>query len=234
MMNALASHYHLQCFMIEDDIYLKKGECACVTLPPAVFHCWARYLFTEWWMYLRHTTTWRFSLMSTTFIYRMVNVFPSHYRLQVFIIEHDIYLKNGECACVTLPPAVFHCWARYLFTEWWMYLRHTTTWRFSLMSTTFIYRMVNVLASHYHLQLFIVEHDIYLQNGECACVTLPPAVFHYWEQHLFFCSLLFQNKWKHYLVVESQIYNVNQVNVCKWFVAVIEHIRWLAILLSCY
>ena len=157
MMNVLASHYHLQCFMIEDDIYLRNGECACVTLPRTVFHCWARHLFTEWWVCFRHITACRFSLLSMTLICRMVNVLASHYRLEIFIIEYKFYLQNGECACVTLPAAVFHYWARILFTEWWMGLRHTTACGFSLLSTTFIYRMVNVLASHCHL--------------ECACVT---------------------------------------------------------------
>ena len=98
---------------------------------------------------------------------------------QFFIIDHNIYLQNGECACVTLPPASFHYWARHLFREQRMYLRHTTACGFSILSTTFIYRMVNVLALHYELQLFIIEHEICLHNGECTCVTLPPADFHY-------------------------------------------------------
>ena len=156
-------------------------------------------------MYLRHTTACRFSLLSTTFIYRMVNVLALHYQLRFFIIKHEICLQNCECAWVTLPSAVFHYWAQHLLTEWWMRLRHTTTCSFSLLSTTFkwwmrlhhtttcsfsllntafIYRMINVLASHYRLQFFAIEHEIYLQNDECACVTLPLAVFYYWARHL--------------------------------------------------
>ena len=183
MVNVLALHYQLQLFIIEHEICLHNGECTCVTLPPADFHYWAQHLFTEWWMCLSYTTSCGFSLLSTKFIYRIVNVLELHYRLRFFIIEHDIYLQNDECACVTLPPAVFyywarhlndecacvtlppevfHDWGRHLFKEWWMCLRHTTIWRFSLMSTTFIYRIVNVLPSHYRLQVFIIEHDIYL------------------------------------------------------------------------
>ena len=136
-------------------------------------------------MCLRHTTTCIFSLLITTFIYRMVNVLASHYHLQPFIIEYDIYLQNSECTCVMLLPAVFHYRAWHLFTEWWIFLRHTTTYSFSFLITTFIYRIVDVLASHYRLQFFIIEYDIYLQNNECACVTLPPPVFHYWARLLF-------------------------------------------------
>ena len=172
MVHVLVSHYCLQIFIIELDIYLQNSECAWVTLPSAVFHYWAQHLLTEWWMRLRHTTTCSFSLLSTTFkwwmhlhhtttcsfsllntafIYRMINVLASHYRLQFFAIEHEIYLQNDECACVTLPPAVFHDWGRHLFKKWRMCLRHTTAYGFSLLSTTFIYRMVSVLSSHYCL-----------------------------------------------------------------------------------
>ena len=87
----------------------------------------------------------------------------SHYHLAFFINEHNIYLQNSECASVTLPPAGFHYWAWHLFVEWWICLRHTTTYSFSLLSTNFIYRMVNVLASHYRLEFFIINHDINLQ-----------------------------------------------------------------------
>ena len=120
-----------------------------------------------------------FSLLSTTFIYRMVNMLASHYRLQCFITDHNFYLQNSEYACVTLTAVVFLFWSRLLFTEWWMCLRHTTACNFSLLSTTFIYRMVNVLSSHYHLQLFIIEPSIYLHNREFAWVTIPTALFHY-------------------------------------------------------
>ena len=130
-------------------------------------------------------SAWSFSLLSTTFIYRMVNVLASHYRLQCFITDHNFYLQNSEYACVTLPAVVFLFWSRLLFTEWWMSFRHTTTCSFSLLSPAFIYIIVNLLELQYQLHFFIIKHDIYLQSGECACVILPPADFHYWSRPLF-------------------------------------------------
>ena len=143
-------------------------------------------------------------------------------------------LQNSECACAKLPPAIFHYWAWHLFVEWWMCLRHTTTWSFSILITTFIYRIVNVLASHCRLQFFIIDDDFYLQKGKCACVTLPLAVLVLWMRVKIIWSLLFQSKLKHSMLFKSPLYNVNDVNVCKWLVAVMAHIRWLSTLLSCY